>query len=189
MNIAGKEYKKVLFVHVPKTAGSSIFTYLYRNGLDHWTRTATRRHDSYKQLSTNNFIDDTVFSFSVVRNPYARAYSCFKQHNKTNVSDLSFMEYLTNTKNGEISPETPLLHLPQYKYVVDESGSIGVTKIYKFENLKELEDDFGTTLTFDNVGEYDIEAYNADYTQEAINIVKELYSEDFDLFGYSKEFN
>ena len=189
MIVSGKEYKQVLFVHIPKTAGSSIFTFLYKNGLDHWVRVATRRHDSYKQLIENNDVDENVFSFSVVRNPYPRTYSCFKQYCKTNYSDISFMEYLTNTKNNEISTETPLLHLPQYKYVIDDSDNIAVTKLYKFENLKELEDDFSCTLTFDNVGEYDADTYNRDYTEEAINIVKELYSEDFERFGYSKEFN
>jgi hypothetical protein len=189
MMILGKEYKKFLFVHVPKTAGSSIFTFLYKNGLDHWDRTATRRHDSYKQLLKNNSIDEDVFSFAVVRNPYTRTYSCFKQYCKTNFSDISFIEYLTNTKNGEISAETPLLHLPQYKYVIDSSDNIAVTKLYKFENLKELEDDIMDTLTFDNVGEYDAESYYADYTEEAINIVQDLYDKDFEMFKYSKDFN
>lgn len=189
MIIDGKEYEKILFVHVPKTAGSSIFNFLYKNDLDDWIRTATRRHDSYKQLVENNKINDSIFSFAVVRNPYTRTYSCFKQYNKTNITNISFMEYLTNTKNGKISEETPLLHLPQYKYVVDDSYNIAVTKIYKFENLKEWEDDFKSRLVFDNVGEYDLESYNKDYTEEAMKIVQELYDEDFDIFGYSKEFN
>lgn len=189
MIINDKEYEKVLFVHIPKTAGQSIFKFIYDNHLDMWSRTGTRRHDSYKQLNANNIIDENVFSFSVVRNPYTRTYSCFKQYNKTNETDISFMEYLTNIKNNIISNETPLLHLPQYTYMIDDSDNIAITKIYNFENLKELEDDLNHVLSFDNVGDYMPESYQKDYTEEAINIVKELYSEDFERFGYSKEFN
>jgi len=189
MIIKEKEYSNFLFVHIPKTAGQSIFKFIEKDGLDQWIRVAARRHDSYIELNNNNTVDDTVFSFAVVRNPYTRTYSCFNQYNKTNGTSISFIEYLNNIKEKHISLETPLLHIPQYKYIVDESDNVATTKIYKFENLKELEDDFQCTLSFDNVGEYDTESYNKDYTEEAINIVKELYEEDFIRFEYSKDFN
>jgi len=189
MIIEGKEYTKYLFVHIPKTAGQSIFKFIEKDKIDQWVRTATRRHDSYMQLKKNNIIGENIFSFAVVRNPYTRAYSCFNQYNKTNKTEISFIEYLNNIKDNKISVETPLLHLPQYKYVIDDSDNIGVTKLYKFENLKELEDDIQDTLSFDNVGEYDTDSYNKDYTEEAINIVKELYEQDFIRFEYSKDFN
>lgn len=188
MKINNKDYEKVLFVHIPKTAGQSIFKFVYDNNLDNWTRSSSRRHDSYAELNKNNIIDDNVFSFGVVRNPYTRTYSCLNQYNKTNKTDITFIEYLTNIKNGIISEETPLLHLPQYCYLVDDSDNIAITKLYKFENLKELEDDINHVLSFDNVGEYSVESYNKDYTDEAISLVQELYSEDFERFGYSKEF-
>jgi hypothetical protein len=136
-----------------------------------------------------NKIDDTIFCFAVVRNPYTRTYSCFNQYNKTNKTNISFSEYLENAKNKHISVETPLLHLPQYSYIVNDNNEIAVAKLYRFENLKELENDFQGTLSFENVGEYDTESYNKDYTEEAIDIVKELYEEDFLRFGYSKDFN
>jgi hypothetical protein len=125
----------------------------------------------------------------VVRNPYTRTYSCFNQFNKINKTKISFIEFLTNNKINRISSITPLLHLPQLYYVVDELGEIGIKKIYRFENLKELESDFGWTLGFDNIGNYMIESYNKDYTDEAISLIQELYDSDFTNFGYSKDFN
>jgi hypothetical protein len=62
-------------------------------------------------------------------------------------------------------------------------------RLYKFENLKELEEELGWTLGFYNVGNYVVESYIEDYTDEAIEMTKHFYSSDFANFGYSKDFN
>lgn len=188
MNILGKEYEKILFVHIPKTAGSSISKILYDNGLDNWNRVWPRHHDPYSYLNEANLINDKVFSFAVVRNPYTRTYSCYKQYNKTNKKDISFAEYLNNTKQGKISTISPMLHIPQSFYIMDQD-IIQVNRLYKFENLKELENELGWTLGFYNVGNYVVESYIEDYTDEAIEMVKDFYNSDFINFSYSKDFN
>lgn len=188
MNILGKEYEKILFVHIPKTAGSSISKILYDNGLDNWNRVWPRHHDPYSYLNEANLINDKVFSFAVVRNPYTRTYSCYKQYNKTNKTDISFAEYLNNTKQGKISTISPMLHIPQSFYIMDQD-IIQVNRLYKFENLKELENELGWTLGFYNVGNYVVESYIEDYTDEAIEMVKDFYNSDFINFSYSKDFN
>lgn len=188
MNISGIDYDRLLFVHIPKTAGSSISKILYDNNLDNWNRAWPRHHDPYSYLKEVNSIDEKVFSFSVVRNPYTRTYSCYKQYNKTNKTDTSFAKYLDNILNNIISLETPLLHYSQSFYIVKDK-KVQVNKVYKFENLKELESDFSWKLGNYNVGNYSLELYLNDYTDEAIEIVKNLYETDFDLFGYSKNFN
>jgi hypothetical protein len=188
ITIKGKKYDSILFVHIPKTAGSSISKILYDNNLDNWNRAWPRHHDPYSYLKEANSIDETVFSFAVVRNPYTRTYSCYKQYNKTNQTSISFAEYLDNIKQGKISPISPLLHLPQSFYVMDEEN-VQVDRIYKFENLKELEEELGWTLGFYNVGNYVVESYIEDYTNEAIEMTQNFYSSDFANFGYSKDFN
>lgn len=187
MIIGGKDYESVLFVHIPKTAGSSISKILYDNNLDNWNRGWPRHHDPYFYLKENNNIDNTVFSFSVVRNPYRRTYSCFNQYNRVNKIKLSFIEYLKNIKDGIVSPTTPLLHLPQSFYII-KNNKIQINKVYKFENLNEFESDFGWKLGFYNRGDYMIQSYINDYTEEAIKITKELYAEDFANFEYSLDF-
>lgn len=189
MKILGKEYDKVLFVHIPKTAGSSISKILYDNNLDNWKRGWPRHHDPYFYLEQNNSINDSVFSFAVVRNPYRRTYSCFHQYNKTNKTNISFIEYLINIKNNNISKITPLLHLPQSFYIIDNKGFLQVNKLYKFENIKELEEDFNWQLELYNVGNYVVESYIEDYTNEAIELTKKLYASDFSTFGYNLDFS
>jgi hypothetical protein len=188
MIIKDKEYSAVLFVHIPKTAGSSISKILNEKNLDNWKREWPRHHDPYSYLKEANLIDDSVFSFAVVRNPYTRTYSCYKQYNKTNQTNISFSEYLNNIKQGKISPISPLLHIPQSFYVIDQD-IIQVDRIYKFENLKELEEELEWTLGFYNVGNYVVESYIEDYTDDAIEIVQDFYSSDFINFAYSKDFN
>ena len=188
MIIKGKEYSAVLFVHIPKTAGSSISKILDENNLDNWKREWPRHHDPYSYLKEANLIDDSVFSFAVVRNPYTRTYSCYKQYNKTNQTNISFSEYLDNIKQGKISTISPLLHIPQSFYVIDQDA-VQVDRLYRFENLRELEEELGWTLGFYNVGNYVVESYIEDYTDEAIEMVQDFYSSDFMNFAYSKDFN
>ena len=63
-----------------------------------------------------------------------------------------------------------------------------VNKLYKFENLTELEKDFGWSLGRYNVGQYNKELYIKDYTEEAVKITQELYEADFVNFEYSTNF-
>jgi hypothetical protein len=188
MIVNNKEYERLLFVHIPKTAGTSVFKMLYKKGLDPWTRTYLRGHDPYFSLAKDNEINDKVFSFCITRNPYTRTYSCFKQFNKTNKTNISFIEYLTNIKNNNISTLTPLLHFPQSFYVIEDKN-LQVNKAYRFENLKELENDLEWKLELTNTGKYMVELYYEDYTKEAIEITQELYGVDFINFGYSTEFS
>lgn len=188
MLVKEKHYSHILFVHIPKTAGSSISKVLKDNNLDNWNRAWPRHHDPYSYLKDANKIDENVFSFSVVRNPYTRTYSCYKQFNKVNKTDISFIEYLENIKQNKISPISPLLHLPQSFYVMD-GDKVQVDKIYRFENLKELEDDLGWTLGFYNIGNYMVESYIEDYTEKAVDMTQDFYGSDFINFGYSKDFN
>jgi hypothetical protein len=187
MLIDGKNYSGVLFVHIPKTAGSSISKILDENGLDNWNRQWPRHHDPYSYLKDANKIDENIFSFSVVRNPYTRTYSCYKQFNKVNQTNISFVEYLENIKNNRISKISPLLHIPQSFYVMDKDV-LQVNKTYRFEDLKELEKDLDWKLGFYNVGSYSAEEYSRDYTSEAIEMTKYFYDSDFVNFSYSKDF-
>jgi hypothetical protein len=70
-----------------------------------------------------------------------------------------------------------------------DQNTLQISRLYKFENLRELEDELGWTLGFYNVGNYIVESYIQDYSDEAINMVQDLYSPDFINFGYSKDFN
>jgi len=78
--------------------------------------------------------------------------------------------------------------LPQAWYVTDSDNNILVTKLYRFENIKELEQDLNWEIGSHWIGNYTKDMYAEAYTDIAIDIVRKYYALDFSLFGYSTNF-
>lgn len=192
IKVDGKEYQDVLFVHIPKTAGSSISLQLKSMGLNNWVRTFYKAHDPLFMLTKQNNITSDIFKFSVVRNPYTRTYSYYNHFLKINEignDSLSFKDFLLLLERKEINNKTPLIHFDQSFYLHDIENNIILDKIYRFENLEALEKDLEISLPNINSGQYSNEDYIRAYSdQYTIHRVKELYREDFESLGYSKDF-
>lgn len=176
---------KLLFVHVPKTGGSSI-----RNSLeDNWNRSWPMGHDPYFELERMNRIDDNVYSFAVVRNPYTRAYSYYRHYMFQHNTFISFYEFL-NLVRLKYSPEkTPMIIYNQSFYTNDCFGRCKLSKVYHFENMNELEKDLNVNLPKIYVGQYTKEEMIDAYNSDIINLVKYIYLEDFINFSYSLNFS
>lgn len=83
-----------------------------------------------------------------------------------------------------------VINSDQSFYLHNRQGTLSsISKIYRFENLAEFENDFNTVLPRLNVGSYTFNDYLESYTQENINLVKQVYLEDFVLFDYSIHFD
>lgn len=181
-------HKKVLFIHVPKTGGSSISKFLIENNLDNWVRTCPVRHDPYFLMEKNNNIDDNVFTFCVVRNPYTRMYSYYHHYNRIHQKNISFLEFLKFIKSRERTVRTPWITFPQHHFIFDDFAEIKIKKIYRFENINEFETDFSCKLSHENVGNYSFDQYLKDYTEQCISLVKYISLQDFELLNYSNNF-
>jgi hypothetical protein len=179
---------KYLFVHVPKTAGQSILSLLNERELDPWNRVVHAKHDPYFVLQRNNKIDSYVFSFAVVRNPYRRTFSYFKHFCKHNRISCKFKHFLNAIKDGVHYERTPMITFTQSFYCLDEIGDISLSKIYKHENLHEMEKDLNISLPHLNKGNYSEEEYFESYTEENKNFVRDYYSSDFCNFNYCLDF-
>ena len=88
---------------------------------------------------------------------------------------------------GEVTDKTPLMKYDQSFYIFQEDKCY-LDKIYRFENLQELEKDFGILLPKINIGFYPKEEYNNDYDSESIEMVRRIYARDFRNLGYSEEY-
>jgi len=195
-------HNKVLFVHIPKTGGRSIFSALSSiNYPDTWERTSRLTdHDAIFNLEKNNNLSDT-FIFSVVRNPFTRAFSHYihvcKRRSVERKSNISFTEFLHHVrcKGNSYFLDTPQEYMPlaimtQAFYLHDRSGTMSlINKIYRFENLNEFEKDFNTQLPVVNVGNYSKQEYLEAYSKENMNLVRHIYFEDFAFFNYSTNFD
>jgi hypothetical protein len=179
-----------LFVHVPKTAGTSIEKSLNLQSSVHWKKEPKYvNHDPLFLLQQTNHISNDTYIFSVVRNPFTRAYSYYCHFKRINGVELTFRDFLQIVRNRvPVTNKTPLVGFNQSYFLFGNDGLMGIDKIYFFENLLELELDFDVQLQKMNVGDYSYERYYLDYGKEEQNLVRHIYAEDFMNFGYSLEF-
>ena len=173
---------KKLFVHIPKTGGTSI---LRKIDQSMWNKTHYAGHDPYFMLQKQNDLRD-VFSFCVVRNPYTRTFSYYNHFKRINRYDCSFIEFLEILKRKIYFPGTRMMYYPQSFYIFDIKGIIGVKKFYFYEKFFEIEEDFGIKFDHLNKGNYTNDDYRKSYDNlKCVELVKELFSVDFLNFGYN----
>ncbi len=202
----------LLFIHIPKTGGSSVEQYLsnkYSIKLDtsalygffsddfkthhDITKIYSLQHYTYNELYDMREILNIDFTndlriFTVVRNPYHRL-----------LSDLFFLGLL---KPDTDKTEVPRIirryivrnkdnhAIPQFRYIVDKEGYLLPNiKILKTESLnsdmvKMGFDDFNTHECKNRIDISD--RYDDFLTPDVIKLVHFFYEEDFKYFDYDK---
>ena len=177
---------KKLFVHIPKTAGQSVFECID----DKWNRSFPMKHDPYFHLQRTNEIGSEVYKFCIVRNPYRRTFSYFRHWvNQVNSGEQPFEHFLKQIQKVVFYQSTPMYTYPQSFYVLNVDGEIERNlNIFRFENLKKLEDTIKIKLPHKNVGDCVDEDYYKAYTEKNILMVQKLFKVDFDNFNYEIDF-
>jgi|TARA_B110000014_G_scaffold216963_1_gene171305 hypothetical protein len=187
--------KKIIFIHIPKTAGISLMKSIFGDV----TLESHRSVSFYKQVFGNRYSD--FFTFTIVRNPWDRLYSAYKflQKGGINIHDKNafdihlsiykdFEDFVLNGLNKKIMWEITHL-IPQYEFVCDENGKIIVDYVGKFENLNKSLDDIKKILKSDFELEHHNKTNKKDYkdiyTTEMIEKVHQIYQKDIDIFEYS----
>lgn len=185
---------KTIFVHIPKTGGRSV-----REAL---VGAVNTMHLTLSEIINNHIIDADTFVFSVVRNPYTRAYSYYQYFKETKKTEITFLELLNYIKSkpapGTLIGKNPtiadrsvgIFTKDQTHFLLDSDGKINLNKIYRFENISEIETDFNIILPKVGPGNYTLADYKADYDRVIVRqLVKEIFSRDFTNFGYSVNFD
>ena len=182
---------KTIFIHIPKTAGTSLVNAIYNINPE--------GHKSVLFLK-EIFEDDlsSFFKFCFVRNPYDRLFSSymFLKKGGVNIHDINaynkylccykdFEDFVLNGISEELTRE--IIHFtPQTYFICDNTGSIIVDFIGRFESLeKDVEKlsemlDIEINLPHLNINEKDCYIY----TDEMKIKVNEVYKQDFDLLSY-----
>jgi len=178
--------KRILFVHIPKTAGTSIWQWLKDNNLENWKRNSNLHHESISELKSLNDTTNT-FSFAVVRNPYTRIISYWHHAinqrllNKLDNCYPTLIDFLNAIVDHKPSPTTPYMIYDQAHYVC-ENNKIAINKVYKFEKLIELQNDLNIPkLTNARKQNYHTHLF----TNKEIALIQNIYANDFKLFNYS----
>lgn len=192
-----KEHHDVLlFIHIPKTAGTSLVEALYDiDYSNHATIFDYLREDSLRAKR--------MTSFAVVRDPYERlisAYNYLMNDGKSMIDKAWNQMYLKKysslddfVKKGGLQKaikRNAEHFIPQNKFVC-ALGVQYVNEIFKFENMEKIHVFLNsyqiTNVKFLNKGQHSDTGKDSFLSMSAITIVNDLYHEDFKVFEYQKK--
>jgi hypothetical protein len=179
--------KKLIFVHIPKNAGTSLSSVL--SGPNQFL--IDKPWSSYKEYYKTKW--DEYTTFSVVRNPLDRFISLFKYIRMNNwfrhpillnycKNETSINEFVRIIENTDNFLDIPIL-LPQ-SYFICRENTVMVDKLIRYKNIdKELE----------KINLYNIPKLNESIIQNhrlvelesnSISTLKQMYEKDFNIFDY-----
>ncbi|HUQ36120.1 MAG TPA: sulfotransferase family 2 domain-containing protein [Aestuariivirga sp.] len=199
---------KCIFVHIPKTGGTSIENCIWpapRNREDLWMGFVSSYRNKYQtgglqhllarhiRLEVGGNIFNAYFKFAIVRNPWDKLVSQYTylrkrkdlQHYLGVTAETTFAQYI---EAAALSDHVQLT--PQVDFVNDENGLSIVDFIGRFETLKEDAQRIFSRIGIQNMilphtqrslREKDYRSY---YTAETRDRVAQIYERDIALFKY-----
>lgn len=185
---------QAIFIHITKTAGTSVAKSLFGYLPYHYTAIQYRVFFGKKTF-------DNYFKFAFVRNPWDRLYSAYRYlktggwnekdeaWGKTHLAQYNdFNEFVIDW----LTPENIKKHLhfkPQHEFVCDRHGKLLLDYIAYFETLNEdfhkIAAHLNIEATLESLNQNPGNSYKEVYSLPAISRVEEIYAKDIALFGYS----
>ena len=189
--IKAVEKAGVLFVHIPKTAGTSISACLYRRNLPHYTA-----------LFYRNVFGGRVArlpSFSIIRHPMERLMSSFKMavdggtdimsYDRADRSQLQGLESFSAYVDFVHSNRNRLSFLPialheQASFIQDSSGRILVDRLFPLGNGRGLPAELASWLGIRHIPHLNATPQREEgISTEVWGKVSEVYARDFGIFN------
>jgi hypothetical protein len=188
--------REMIFVHVPKAAGTSVSHALYGRSLGHFKASEIKRWCPEEFTS--------LYKFSFVRNPWDRAVSAYRFALKGSTATAgmwgkgrykikafrSFDAFVYEWLAGQDMASLDNVFQPQYLFVVDEEQKLMVDflgKVESFEkDIQRLSKITGKTLNILDLNRISAKGsyINSYKDQQLVNTIGDLYSKDVALFGY-----
>ena len=184
------EKRDYIFVHINKTAGTSIINIIGKPFRKHLTA-----KEIIKVIGQDKW--DKAYKFAVVRNPWDKVVSQYKHNIKNNVTnmakkEISFKDWVAGTygKNkGKYYFYRPQMFLPQVEWLKDFEGKINMDKIIRFENLTDEMNQVFNTLgihqELPHVNKTSKTNYRDFYDEETQKIIADWFHEDMQAFNYT----
>lgn len=197
-NFSLRSYDKYncIFVHITKTAGTSVAKSLFGELPYHYR--AFEYRVIYGHKTFRNY-----FKFAFVRNPWDRLLSSFKylKSGGWNEDDRRWAEHnLHNVDSFEyfvchwLTPERLDAHIhfwPQYRFVTDRKGKLIIDYLGYLETINDDFEKIAKHLAISAQLKHENATnktdYRTQYTQAMIQRVAELYAKDIEMFGYEFE--
>ena len=179
-----------IFIHINKTAGTSIIDVIGKPFRKHLTS-----REVIKVIGQKKW--DAAYKFAVVRNPWDKVVSQYKHNIKVNSSNMtnrkiSFKDWVGCTfgePKDEIYYARPQMFLPQVEWLKNYEGHIDMDKIIRFENLNEGINEVFEVLSIDSklphLNRTPKTAYSDYYDDKSRQIVSDWFHEDIKEFSYT----
>jgi hypothetical protein len=196
---------KTIFIHIPKTAGTSIEKELGICGVDN----QGSNEACYPLLFGNDgnrylqhllgteilaLVGPTMFrdyfKFAIVRNPFARLLSAYKGYYHREEPDFNrFVKRTVSKIAARPLRKDPARHLkPQTAFLFDEEEAQLVDFIGRQEALDQdiaaIEQRLAVSLKLNKPAQVRSNSYREAYAPEARRIVEKVYASDLERFEY-----
>jgi hypothetical protein len=191
----GNDKYSCIFIHIPRTGGTSIATALYGELFGHPYFEEFLAHDPEKA--------SRYFKFTIVRNPWDRLVSCYAQMQKENnnpiikrrykpFKNLSFEELIYGLQFKK--SRSRIWQIPHFRpqtRFLSNSKSLSIDYVGKFEQLDlsiaQIESQLGINLEILhlNRAQASNQNYQEFYNVKMKEIVAKVYSEDIEAFDYT----
>jgi len=198
---------RCIFIHVPRTAGSSVESVLWpgeRTEADLWMGFTTRYGNPYQtgglQHLTARLVRDLVgaqtfddyFTFAVVRDPWDKAVSQYAfMARRPDLRELlgmaegdDFRTYLRLIRDA-----THVQWEPQVSFVCDQGGRVMVDRLVRFERFETefaaVLQRLGVDAPVPHIHGTERKPLRDYYDDETRALVADLYRDDVATFGYA----
>ena len=185
--------KEILFIHIPKSGGTSIASALIGKPSGH--------PYLYQYYLSNKEYTKKFYKFCVVRNPYDRLVSAyahisqrecnpefkilFKELNINSFDDL--ISNLDNPKNYR-KLTNKIVHFRSQNEMIHHK-KIKMDDVFKFENFDLIEEVLNKKLSrkikLEKLNSSPRNEYQNYYNKYSISVAKKIYKKDLEMFGYS----
>lgn len=201
-----------IFVHIPKTAGTSIEKALMRvaTGMTDFNQLTPELANNLalpgssgrmQHARLSDFIKAGLsagrYVFTVVRNPYARALSeahFLRQHRLHSFRGSTWKEDILELASMNCSVDGHDLSASQVDYISDLKGEVQCDRVIRFETLeqgmREVWRDLGVSIPPALGREFDsrlVQPWWEFYDAESAAAIADKHGRDFKVFGYSTE--
>lgn len=186
-SIKHRKFDNFVFIHINKTAGSSIEKAL---NLPFEHKTALEK---IEEIGRKRW--DEKLTFTIVRNPWDKVVSHYHYRVKTNqtnlrVNPIGFKEWvkLTYGYQDAYYYNNPKMFMPQTLWISDENDEIIVDEIVHFENLEsefnKVLKRIGKNAPLTHVKKSKRGNYREYYDSDSIEIIRNWFKRDIEIFGY-----
>lgn len=201
-----KTRRKFIFIHIPKTAGTSISVKIKSK---RYFGTSFKPHVHATLLEIKDLLGqkfDSYYSFSFVRNPWERLHSlyyflCYKEIYKDKGENWDQKEFIKKGFKWWLMEHQwwpPALKgqglcaqkRVQSDYLINQTGEIAVKDVFTYENLNNDLIILGKKIKIDlsnlpHEKKLNRSSYKEAYCSETIDFVATYHQKDVELFNYS----